>query len=163
MYRRGVFAPTLLLMLAHAAPLWAQGVDGFVAAGRYEEAAAALADAGPEEAQAGAMQIYEHANREHFRSGAWAEAVRGFAAARRVPHLTERQRQMFDFWHASALVNTVSGDTIQPPRLTNEEAIATLEQAYDLLLSSRDYSWGINMSSMIPTVGRMLDQRLQGR
>jgi hypothetical protein len=154
---------TLLPVLAHVSAISAQELDELVAAGRYEEAAAALADAGPEEAQAGATMIYQHAYSNPFQSGAWADAIRGFIAARQVPHLNERQRQMFDFWHASALVNTVSGDTIQPPRLTNEEAIATLEQAYDLLLSSRDYSWGINMSSMIPTVGRMLDQRLQGR
>ena len=153
---------TLLPVLAHVSAISAQELDELVAAGRYEDAAAALADAGPEEAQAGATMIYQHAYSNRFQSGAWADAIRGFSAARQVPHLNERQRQMFDFWHASALVNTVRGDTIAPRDLTDTEAVAMLEQAYDLLLAARDYAAGINMSSLSVNVGRMLDQRLPG-
>ena len=155
---RDMFILTVLLMLAPVASLGAQGLDELVAAGRYDEAAAALASADPEEAQAGAALIYQHAFSNRFQSGSWAEAIRGFSAARQVPHLNERQRQMFDFWHASALVNTVRGDTIQPPALTAEQKLATLEEAYDLLLVSRDYAAGIDQLGLTWNVGRMIDE-----
>lgn len=159
----GTFLAMSIAMTTHVAPVAAQMFTELVAAERYEEAAATLTSASPEEAQAGATQIFEHAYANPFRSGSWSDAIRGFSAARQVPHLNERQRQMFDFWHASALVNTVRGDTIPPPALTPDEEIAMLEQAYDLLLASRDYAAGINMSGLSVNVGRMIDQALQNR
>ena len=153
----------LAFVTASAVPLTAQDFTQLLEAERYEEAVALLTDVNLETAYAGAEMLFEHVNANAFRTGAWEVAARGFDAGSEIPRLNERQRQRFDFWHATALVNLVQGDTIQPPALTNDEAIARLEEAYDLLLGSRDYAWGINQSHMVRTVGRMLEERFQAR
>jgi hypothetical protein len=139
-----------------SAPLAAQDVTELLAAGRYEDAAALLADVGPETAHVGAEMIFERAYETDFQSEDWENAIRGFTAGATVPHLSERQAQRFAFWHGVALRNIVLRD--RGTDLDKAEALAVLDQAYELLLMARDYAAGINQMSMSVNVARLIDE-----
>jgi len=142
-------------------PASGQDVTELLGAGRYEEAAALLAGVGPQTAYVGAEMIFERAHGTDYQNGDFANAVRGFTAGATVPHLTERQRQRFDFWHGAALVSIVRRDL--ETSLGREEALAMLEEAYMLLLSGKDYAAGIDQSGMAVNVARLINEISAGR
>jgi hypothetical protein len=152
-----------IVAIASVAPATAQGIPELIRAGRYDDAAARLAIAAPDTAEMGGEMLFDHVYQSEFQQGDWESAIRGFVAGKTIPRLNERQRQRFDFWHAVAIVNTVRGEGGEPPDLTREETLARLQEAYDLLVASRDYAVGINQASMAITVARMIDQASQTR
>jgi hypothetical protein len=162
MSARGIVIALGCLAIVPGGKLAAQGLEDLVAAGRYEDAAALLADADPQSASIGAELIFNHAYQEDYLAEDWPAAIRGFTAAKRVPHLNERDRQRLDFWHAMALYNSVRTEDREPADLP-PEALPILNEAVDLLIASRDYAAGINMVSMLATVTRAIDAASQPR
>jgi hypothetical protein len=150
------WAMTLLATASLAGPLSAQDVTSLLGEGRYEEAVALLADVSPETAYVGAEMVFERAHSVDFESGEYESAMRGFIAGKRIPHMNERQRQRFEFWHGATLVAIVRRDL--EADLEAAEAIPMLEEAYVLLVSARDYASGINQVSMAINVARLIDE-----
>ena len=150
------FPAVVLVAVMWSAPLAAQDVTELLEAGRYEDAAALLANVGPETAYVGAEMIYERAYETDFESEAWESAIRGFAAGSTIPNLSQRQAQRFFFWHGVALRNIVLRD--RGGALDKAEALAMLDEAYELLLQARDYAAGINQMSMSVNVARLIDE-----
>src|SRR5688572_9639722 len=103
MRARGIVIALGWLGIVAGSELAAQGLADLVTAGRYEDAAALLANADPQSAGMGAELIFNHAYRDAYLAEDWSRAIRGFTAAKRVPHLNERDWRRLDFWHAMAL------------------------------------------------------------
>ena len=78
------------------------------------------------------------------------------SAIQTIPNLSQRQSQRFSFWHGVALRNIVLRD--RGTELDKKEALAILDEAYELLLQARDYAAGINQMSMSVNVARLIDE-----
>jgi hypothetical protein len=146
----------LLATVAFSGTVTAQDVTELLGAGRYEDAVALLANVGPETAPVGAEMLYERAHSTDFQNGDYENAMRGFIAGKRIPHLSERQRQRFEFWHGATLVSIVRRDL--EADLDPAEAIPILEEAYVLLIAAKDYAAGNNQVSMAINVARLIDE-----
>lgn len=149
------------LTIASVAPLAAQDLDVLVAAGRYEDAAVSLRDASPSEARAGAMLVFNHAYLHGFQGSRFDEAVRGFTAAKLVPRLDEAVRQMLDFWHGMALFASLRDPTTGT--LSDDEAVAVLEEARALFVASGEYSRRANMPDVVANVEMLLEMSGRAR
>jgi len=154
--RMRVSVLALLAMAGLGGALSAQDVTSLLGAGRYDEAVELLANVAPETAHVGAEMLYERAHAIDFVNGDYESAMRGFVAGKRIPHMSERQRQRFEFWHGATLAAIVRRDL--EADLEPEEAIAMLEEAYVLLVSAREYAGGINQVSMANNVVRLIDE-----
>jgi hypothetical protein len=146
----------VLLSVASVGSAAAQSTIELLEARRYEDAAASLRDASPEDARAGAMRIFNHVYRWEFQQDRFTEAAQGFAAAKRAPHLEESFREMLDFWQGMAWFASTR-DTA----LSEEEASARLEEARSFLLASGDYRQRANLPDAVAEVERQLE--LSGR
>jgi hypothetical protein len=142
--------------LMPASPLAAQSLDELLAARRYDDAAASLENAAPEEARAGAMRIFNDVYLAEYQQERFIEAARGFEAVKQVPGLEDSVRQMLDFWHGMALFVSA-----RDPALSEEEASSRLENARSLFLASEDYARRANLPAVVANVERALG--LSGR
>ena len=138
---------TLGVVAAFAAPtsVQPQSLAELVGAGRFEEAAASLSSASPEEAEAGALLIFNEAYRVGFQRQDYVLAIRGFAAAKLVPGLSERRNEMLDFWEGMARFQSAI-PLAQPQDLPAAQASLPLfRDALALFNASGEYPASVNM------------------
>jgi hypothetical protein len=132
-------------LLAAPTAVQAQSLAELVGAGRFEEAAASLAAAGPEEADAGAELIFNEAYSNGFQQRDFAYATRGFVAAKQVPGLSERRSGMLDFWDGFAHFQSA----LPLAQLQNLEAarasLPLFQEARVLIEASGEYPASVNM------------------
>lgn len=154
--RVGLSVALGFLPIAPTSHLGAQSLDELLAARRYDDAAATLQNADPEEARAGAMRIFNDVYLAEYQQERFLEAARGFEAVKQVPGLDDSVRQQLDFWHGMALfVGARDRD------LSAEEIENRLERARALFEASGEYTRRVNMPDAVARVEREL--ALSGR
>ncbi len=137
----------------------AQSLAELVGAGRFEEAAASLAAASPEEAEAGVELIFNEAYSKGFQRRDYMYATQGFVAAKQVPGLSEGRRDMLDFWHGFARFQSAI-PLAQPQNLPAAQASLPLfREALVLIEASGEYPASVNID--IATLLRGLTQFIE--
>lgn len=152
---RSVLILTALTLLAPTA-VQPQSLAEFVDAGRFEDAAAALAAATPEEADAGAELIFNGAYRVGFLRQDFIYATRGFAAAKGIPGLSEGRQSMLAFWHGLARFQSAIPMARDQNMASAQSALPLFREAHALISASGDYPASVNMD--IGTLFRGLEQ-----
>ena len=112
--------PLLLISILVVAPgVSAQG--DLIEAGRFEEAVASLSGLSPAEYEDVAEAIFQRAYSFGFQTGDFEYAVRGMAAAKQIPDITDAMFEKLSFWHGFSLYNQARLDQ-EPETLETAEA-----------------------------------------
>lgn len=150
---------TAAALLAAPTDVQPQSLADLVGAGRFEEAAASLAVASPEEAEAGAELIFREAYSNGFQRRDYTYATRGFIAAKRVPGLTEERGDMLDFWHGFARFQSAIPLAQAQNPAAAQVSLPLFREALVLIEASGGYPASVNMD--IATLLRGLNQFIE--
>jgi hypothetical protein len=138
----------------------AQDVAQLVADGRLEEAAAMLAGAGQEAADAGATLIFDRAYMVGFQARDYDYAIQGFAAARTVPNLSTDMREQLNFWHGLALFQRTAPQAQAGQDVaTARAALPQFQGARALLAQAGEYPqrMGYAMAGTMEALGTFIE------
>ena len=124
----------------------AQSAADLVREGRFDEAAALVVNAGPQERSDVARLIFDQAYTSGHQSGDYEYAIRGFTAGKRLVSMSDPMYEQLSFWHGFALFNAAVREAAAQTLASAELTLPMFEQAMELFASAGDYPARVNVN-----------------
>jgi len=142
-----VLAASLLAALSWVpARVRSQDVAALISEGRFDEVAAMYPSVPADQAEQIAQQIFRQAYQVGFQRNDYAYAIRGFAAAKRLPGLEGSRTTMLDFWHGFSLYKLAETDAERQTFEAAQRALPMLREAEALMEPTGDYAVANNIN-----------------
>ena len=120
-----------------------------IEAGRIEDAVQVLTDAtegNAQQAEQAARMIFNEAYQNGYQKDDYEYAIRGMAAAKRLPGLSEAMTNQLNFWHGFSLYQSAVKQQEPQTLETAQASLPKFQEAIRLLQSSGDYPSTVNVN-----------------
>lgn len=145
--RSVLLSASLLAPLVWApAPVRSQDVAAMISEGRFDEVVAMYPTAAADQAEQIAQQIFTQAYQVGYQRRDYPYAIRGFAAAKRLPGLDADRVAMLDFWHGFSIYSLASNEADPQNVESAQRTLPMFREAEALLGPTGEYTATVNIN-----------------